>query len=133
MANLLIMFIFMGMMVISGFIFGIDGLSMNYYLFSCPFVEFVVKNNVNRALQNDPTLAAGLVRMHFHDCFIEVPSLFLSLSLVNNTFFGSDHRRLPNKRLISLLVFKSEFCNAQHQICHCENRVWSTRSTSLVP
>ncbi|KAK7391806.1 hypothetical protein VNO78_20228 [Psophocarpus tetragonolobus] len=54
-----------------GFRYGADGLTMNYYLMSCPFVEPVVKNIVNRALQDDPTLAAGLIRMHFHDCFIE--------------------------------------------------------------
>nr|KYP74592.1 Peroxidase 47 [Cajanus cajan] len=54
-----------------GFRYGVDGLNMNYYLMSCPFVEPVVKNIVNRAFQNDPTLAAALIRMHFHDCFIE--------------------------------------------------------------
>lgn len=62
-----------------GYGFGAGGgLDMNYYLMSCPFVEPVVKNVVNRALENDPTLAAGLIRMHFHDCFIEVLSLSLS-------------------------------------------------------
>ncbi|KAK7356845.1 hypothetical protein VNO80_16124 [Phaseolus coccineus] len=54
-----------------GFRFGADGLNMNYYLMSCPFIEPVVKNTVNRALMEDPTLAAGLIRMHFHDCFIQ--------------------------------------------------------------
>lgn len=58
-------------MVISGIRFGADGLRMDYYIMSCPFSEFIVKNTVNTALQSDPTLAAGLVRMHFHDCFIE--------------------------------------------------------------
>ncbi|GMY12763.1 peroxidase 47-like [Fagus crenata] len=57
--------------IVNAFIFGVDGLSMNYYLMSCPFADSIVKNTVNSALQDDPTLAAGLIRMHFHDCFIE--------------------------------------------------------------
>ncbi|KAA3464420.1 peroxidase 47 [Gossypium australe] len=69
MANLLSMFILME--VVGGFRFGVDGLRMDYYIMSCPFAESIVKNTVNRALQDDPTLAAALVRMHFHDCFIE--------------------------------------------------------------
>ncbi|KZV42470.1 peroxidase 47-like [Dorcoceras hygrometricum] len=48
-----------------------DGLSMNYYLFSCPMAEVIVKNTVANALQSDPTLAAALLRMHFHDCFVQ--------------------------------------------------------------
>ncbi|KAK1587147.1 hypothetical protein Q3G72_010109 [Acer saccharum] len=51
--------------------FGVDGLSMQYYMMSCPFADLIIKNTVNNALQADPTLAAALVRMHFHDCFIE--------------------------------------------------------------
>ncbi|CAI9285208.1 unnamed protein product [Lactuca saligna] len=48
-----------------------NGLNMNYYIMTCPMVEFIIKNSVNSALRADPTLAAGLIRMHFHDCFIE--------------------------------------------------------------
>lgn len=65
--------VFLAMEIIaSGLRFGrVNGLSMNYYMMRCPFAEMIVKNTVNRALQSDPTLAAGLIRMHFHDCFIQ--------------------------------------------------------------
>ncbi|KAH6833829.1 Peroxidase superfamily protein [Perilla frutescens var. hirtella] len=48
-----------------------NGLSMNYYIMGCPMADVVIRNVVNAALRSDPTLAAGLVRMHFHDCFVE--------------------------------------------------------------
>lgn len=64
---------------VSGFRFGVDGLRTDYYIMTCPFAEQVVKNTVNRALGDDPTLAAALIRMHFHDCFIEVHSYLFSL------------------------------------------------------
>ncbi|XP_026383077.1 peroxidase 47-like [Papaver somniferum] len=50
---------------------GLHGLSMNYYGTRGPMVEMMVRNTVNRALDSDPSLAAGLLRMHFHDCFVE--------------------------------------------------------------
>ena len=64
---------------------GNAALSMKYYKFSCPFVDSVVKNHLQRALHDDPTLAAGLVRMHFHDCFIQV-TFSLTLSLIHFYF-----------------------------------------------
>ncbi|XP_076943612.1 peroxidase 47-like [Bidens hawaiensis] len=48
-----------------------NALSMHYYIMNCPMAEFIVRNSVNSALRADPTLAAGLIRMHFHDCFIQ--------------------------------------------------------------
>ncbi|GAA0146789.1 peroxidase [Lithospermum erythrorhizon] len=71
--NLFVVLMFMYIMV-NGFIFasfGVNGLSMNYYLMSCPLVEGVVTDTMNRALESDPTLAAAILRMHFHDCFVE--------------------------------------------------------------
>ncbi|KAH8479891.1 hypothetical protein Peur_061921 [Populus x canadensis] len=70
MANFLALFLLMEL-IAGGYRDGANGLSMNYYVFSCPFAEAIVRNTVTSALKSDPTLAAGLVRMHFHDCWIQ--------------------------------------------------------------
>lgn len=58
--------------MINGWMHGVaNGLSMNYYIMQCPIADIIIRNVVNTALRSDPTLAAGLVRMHFHDCFVE--------------------------------------------------------------
>ncbi|KAJ6368412.1 hypothetical protein OIU78_000912 [Salix suchowensis] len=69
-ANFLGVFLLMEF-IAGGYRFGADGLSMNYYIFNCPLVEPIVRSTVASALQSDPTLAAALVRMHFHDCWIQ--------------------------------------------------------------
>lgn len=43
-----------------------------YYRTSCPNVEKIVRTEVEKAFKKDPTIAPGLLRMVFHDCFVRV-------------------------------------------------------------
>ncbi|KAL0726411.1 hypothetical protein Bca4012_022504 [Brassica carinata] len=71
MARTNLLSVIMLMHAIIGLPYNVRGLNMGYYMMSCPMAEQIVKNTVDNALQADPTLAAGLIRMLFHDCFIE--------------------------------------------------------------
>lgn len=51
------------------------GLKAGFYSSSCPMAEAIVRSTVESHFQKDPTVAAGLLRLHFHDCFVQVDSI----------------------------------------------------------
>ena len=67
-----------------------DGtLVLDYYKEMCPLVEEIVRLNVEIAVVKEPRMAASLLRLHFHDCFVLVRPLSLSLSL--SLFVSMNH------------------------------------------
>lgn len=62
-------FLFIGM-----FLIGASGgqLTVGFYSETCPDSESIVRGVVREAANSNPKIAPVLLRLHFHDCFVEV-------------------------------------------------------------
>eukprot|EP00250_Pteridium_aquilinum_P006499 c16407_g1_i3 orf=100-405(+) len=49
----------------------VSGLSWTFYNTSCPKLENIVHTAIKPFLDDDITQAAGILRLHFHDCFVQ--------------------------------------------------------------
>ncbi|KAJ4965988.1 hypothetical protein NE237_017837 [Protea cynaroides] len=68
-------------MVVLGFYTGVSetqstptlvkGLSWTFYKSNCPKLESIVKKHLKKVFKKDIGQAAGLLRLHFHDCFVQ--------------------------------------------------------------
>ncbi|GLT45581.1 hypothetical protein SLA2020_194040 [Shorea laevis] len=49
----------------------VKGLSWTFYKSSCPKVESIIRKHLKKVFNEDIGQAAGLLRLHFHDCFVK--------------------------------------------------------------
>ncbi|XP_054809132.1 peroxidase 72-like [Prosopis cineraria] len=66
-----------------------------FYDHSCPKAQEIVKSVVAKAVQKDPRMAASLLRLHFHDCFVK--GCDASLLLDSSGTIISEKRSNPNR------------------------------------
>jgi len=61
------------LVVLGGLPFSSDAqLSPTFYSKTCPTVSSIVSNVLTNVSKTDPRMLASLVRLHFHDCFVQV-------------------------------------------------------------
>lgn len=53
-------------------------LTLDYYKSTCPTVLDIVRKEMECAVLSDPRNAALILRLHFHDCFVQV-TFFITL------------------------------------------------------
>ncbi|KAJ6306802.1 hypothetical protein OIU78_022003 [Salix suchowensis] len=49
----------------------VNGLSWTFYKSNCPKLESIVRKQLKKVFKKDIEQAAGLLRLHFHDCFVQ--------------------------------------------------------------
>lgn len=73
------------------------GLSLNFYDETCPGVYDAVGNVVEDYISKAPSLAAPLLRMNFHDCFVRGCDASVLLNSTNST--QAEKEAIPNQTL----------------------------------
>ncbi|KAF2318239.1 hypothetical protein GH714_003468 [Hevea brasiliensis] len=71
-----------------------DILSSSYYLNTCPQAEGIIQQKVKAWFQKDYSLAASIIRLHFHDCAVRGCDASILLN-----YKGSERRALASKTL----------------------------------
>ncbi|PWA56365.1 peroxidase superfamily protein [Artemisia annua] len=74
-------------------------LEMGFYSSSCPKAEKIVQDFVNQHIPNAPSLAATLIRMHFHDCFVRGCDGSVLLNFTSSSGNQTEKVAVPNRTL----------------------------------
>ncbi|KAK7332546.1 hypothetical protein VNO80_29299 [Phaseolus coccineus] len=77
-----------------GFPVSCADLSTTYYDITCPLLYSVVYGVINNAHLTDPLIGASLMRLHFHDCFVQ--GCDASVLLNDSATIESEQGAIPN-------------------------------------
>ncbi|KAM3392125.1 hypothetical protein ACQJBY_013322 [Aegilops geniculata] len=73
-------------------------LSPQFYANSCPRALATIKSAVTAAVRSEPRMGASLLRLHFHDCFVQ--GCDASVLLSDTATFTGEQGAAPNARSI---------------------------------
>ena len=74
-------------------------LDSSFYEDKCPGVQLVVQHGVEAAMQRDPRMPASLLRLHFHDCFVNVRIHRIGLNYITSPLIPVIEEIFGHKRL----------------------------------
>ncbi|KAL8473815.1 hypothetical protein ACS0TY_030610 [Phlomoides rotata] len=86
-----------------------------FYDRSCPRAQEIVNSIVAKAVASDPRMAASLLRLHFHDCFVK--GCDASILLDNAGGLVSEKRSNPNRNSVRGFEVIDEIKSALEKAC----------------
>ncbi|KAK6134894.1 hypothetical protein DH2020_031378 [Rehmannia glutinosa] len=104
-----------------------QNLRTNFYRRTCPNVETIVNQTTARFISRAPSLAAALLRMHFHDCFVRGCDGSVLLNSTGNSTAERD--AIPNQSLRGFQVIDAVKTAVERQ---CPGRVSCADILALV-
>ncbi|KAJ8564505.1 hypothetical protein K7X08_000965 [Anisodus acutangulus] len=90
-----------------------QGLKLGYYEKTCPGAEASVKKTTAHYISRAPTLAAPLLRMHFHDCFVRGCDGSVLLNSTKNN--QAERDAIPNQSLRGFQVIDAAKSELEHK------------------
>ncbi|WJX09277.1 Peroxidase 9 [Trifolium repens] len=91
------------------------GLSPQFYQFSCPQANDIVMSVLEKAIAKDIRIAASLLRLHFHDCFVQ--GCDASILLDDSATIVSEKNGGPNKNSVRGYDVIDEIKSKLEQAC----------------
>ncbi|KAH7577064.1 hypothetical protein ACOSP7_002189 [Xanthoceras sorbifolium] len=70
-------------------------LSVNFYAGTCPTLANIVRNVMRQAVTTEPRMGASILRLFFHDCFVQ--GCDGSILLDDTASFTGEQNALPNR------------------------------------
>ncbi|KAL6126822.1 hypothetical protein ACLB2K_074867 [Fragaria x ananassa] len=90
-------------------------LSSKFYSKSCPRLFSTVKSTVQAAIRNEPRMGASLLRLHFHDCFVN--GCDGSVLLDDTANFTGEKNAVPNKNSVRGFNVIDNIKSAVENVC----------------
>ncbi|XP_050215327.1 peroxidase 9 [Mercurialis annua] len=94
---------------------GAFGLFPAFYEFSCPQANDIVMSVLQEAISREPRMAASLLRLHFHDCFVQ--GCDASVLLDDSATVVSEKNSGPNKNSLRGFDVIDEMKNKLEEVC----------------
>nr|POE71759.1 peroxidase 9 [Quercus suber]POE81721.1 peroxidase 9 [Quercus suber] len=86
-----------------------------FYQVSCPQANDIVMSVLERAIAYEPRIAASLLRVHFHDCFVQ--GCDTSVLLDDSATIVSEKNSMPNKNSLRGFEVIDEIKAKLEEVC----------------
>ncbi|KAF4375875.1 cationic peroxidase 2 [Cannabis sativa] len=77
-----------------------QGTKVGYYSTKCPKAESIVRSTVESHFKTNPRIAPGILRMHFHDCFVRGCDASILIEGSNTEKTAVPNRAIPGYNVI---------------------------------